>query len=435
VHKVITDVEKGSAAQHAGIKKGWRILSVNGHKINDVLDYNFYTSDKKLIMTFADENKKIHIVKIHKKDPYAPMGLTFETYLMDEAKSCHNKCIFCFIDQMPKGMRDTLYFKDDDHRLSFLTGNYVTLTNTKDDEIDRIIKQRISPVNISVHTINPELRIKMLNNKNAGKIGNIMHKLAKGHVQMNGQIVLCPHINDGEELDKTLAFFKTLHPWLLSVSVVPVGLTKFRSGLYPIEPFNKESAQKVIEQIEKFGNDCRKELGTRLVYPSDEFYIKAEKPMPDTEFYEDFSQLENGVGITSLLINDFRLGLSELDENKNEIKASIAAGVDIAPILQMLINEAKEKLPNLDIKIYPIINAFFGESITVTGLITGRDLINGLKEQDLGDKLILSSSMLRDGEDVFLDGLTTKQLSDILGVPIFVTEPTGEGLLKSIVKF
>ena len=430
---VITRVERGSRAYRAGLEAGDKLLTINGNEINDVLDYRFYLADERLEIVI-ERNGKVDETFIRKGE-HDDIGLEFETPLMDKKHSCRNKCIFCFIDQLPKGMRDTLYFKDDDSRLSFLHGNYVTLTNMSDEDIDRIIKMHISPVNISVHTTNPELRCKMMKNKRAGYVLGYLKKLADAGIKICGQIVLCKGINDGEELTKSMHDLATLYPSTVSVSVVPAGMTKFRDGLYPLEQFTKEDCRLVIARVEDFANKCLEYYGSRIVFCSDEFYLKAELPLPSEEFYEDYSQIENGVGMITSLKTEFYRELEYLDEyteNFKPVKKSIATGEAAYPLIKEMADALMERVEGLEVNVYKINNDFFGDTITVAGLLTGKDLCEQLKDKDFGEELMIPSVTLRDGEDVFLCGMTLCELSDALGVKITPQSADGAEFIRTL---
>ena len=421
---IVKTIDEYSPAEGL-ILQGDEILEINGKKIIDVLDYKFYSYDEELDILIKREEKEIsvHLSKEEGEDP----GLNFESYLMDNARSCANNCIFCFIDQLPKGMRKTMYFKDDDTRLSFLLGNYITLTNLSEREIQRIIDLHVSPVNVSVHTTNPELRCMMLRNKNAGAGIETMKRFAANGIEMNCQVVCCPGINDGEELIRTMRDLAELYPGVSSVSIVPVGLTKYREGLFELQPFTAEHAKETIELVEGFSGECLKKYGSRIFFCGDEFYIKAGLDIPDDEFYEDYPQLENGVGMLRQMETEFSSALG-LSEDYGAQNFSIATGVSAVPLFEKLLNKAKEKYPALNGHVYGIINDFFGHSINVSGLITGRDLIAQLKGKELGDRLLISANMLRRDEGDFLDGITKRQAEEELGVAIIPTEQDGFAL-------
>lgn len=430
----ITSVEKSSRAAKRGIREGDILIAINGREINDVLDYRFFLTDTSITLTLERDGKRFE-ANI-KKQQYDDIGLDFETPLMDKKHSCENKCIFCFIDQLPKGMRKTLYFKDDDSRLSFLHGNYITLTNLHDKDIDRIIEMHISPVNVSVHTTNPELRVKMMHNKRAGEVLSYMDKLAAANISLCGQIVLCKGINDGEELDRSMRDLSKLFPAMQSVSIVPSGLTKHREKLYPLEHFTKEGALEVIAQVDKFAEEFKKKNGSRMFFCADEFYLKAELPLPDEDYYEGYPQIENGVGMIRSLVEEFKSELDYLDEYtcsfKSPRRVSVATGVAAYDTVSALCRALEEKVKGLEVKVYKIINNFFGESITVSGLLTGKDISEQLKGQDLGDILLFPENALRAGEDIFLDDMTPDELSKLLGVPVAPSSDTGEGFICSV---
>ena len=429
----ITDVLQRSRAAKAGIISGDVLVSINGNEINDVLDYRFYLANTKIRLSVTRDGVPLEFDIV--KQEYDDIGLDFETPLMDKKHSCENKCIFCFIDQLPKGMRKTLYFKDDDSRLSFLHGNYVTLTNMHERDIQRIIDMHISPVNVSVHTTNPELRVKMMHNKRAGDVLRYLKMLADANIALCAQIVLCKGVNDGKELDRTLHDLIALRPALQSVAIVPAGMTKFREGLYELEAFDKIDCAKVITQINAYGDWCKKEFGTRLFFPSDEFYIKAGLPLPSDDFYEDYSQIENGVG----MLTDMKTAVEFELENDDEYadysaprEVSIATGYaaydHICEIAKMLEN----KFDGLKIHVYKIKNEFFGESITVSGLLTGADLLAQLSGQELGDELLIPSSALRADGDVLLDDVSPEELSEKLGVPVTPTSAEAMCFIQSV---
>lgn len=430
---VIRSVAPHSPAHRAGIRVGETLTHVNGKPIVDVLDYKFYTYEPRLEVQLEGADGSVRTVRVRKMEG-EDMGLDFETYLMDRARSCANNCIFCFVDQLPRGMRKTLYFKDDDARLSFLMGNYITLTNLSDREVQRIIDLRVSPVNISVHTTDPELRAQMLRHKNAGRGIDIMHRLAQANITMNCQIVSCPGVNDGAALDKTMADLAAMYPAVNSVSVIPVGVTKFREGLYPLQPYTKEQAAAVVDQVEAYGRACKEKLGSTLFWCSDEFYLLAERPLPEEDYFEEFTQLDNGVGMLRLLRQEFvrALGLMEPEEMADAVPFSIATGVSAAPFLQELVELAREKSPAIRANVYPIKNDFFGHTITVAGLVTGGDLIAQLKGRVLGERLLIPASMLRSGERVFLDDMNLDDVERELGVPVIPVAQDGYELLDAM---
>ena len=426
---VISKIENGSPLKHR-VHIGDTLLAINGNRVHDVLDYKFFGYDPEVSVTVRTPEGIEHTVHVAKAEGQ-DLGLEFETYLMDKPRSCANNCVFCFIDQLPKGMRRTMYFKDDDARLSFLLGNYITMTNLSDREIQRICDLHISPINISVHTTNPELRIKMLRNRNAGKCIDIMRRFADGGIRMNCQIVCCPGLNDGDELMRTMRELADMYPAVHSVSIVPVGLTKFREGLFELRPFTPEHSSETIDMVTAFGDECLKKFGTRLFFCSDEMYICANRELPEDEFYEEHTQLENGVGMIRLLETEFKSALS-LSERPDGVPFSIACGTSVAPFFEKLVCTAHEKYDNIDGRVYAIENDFFGHSINVTGLITGGDLINQLKGKNLGERLFISQNMLRREEMDFLDDVLLEEASAALGVPIYPIGQDGFDLWDAI---
>lgn len=418
---VIRSIDRGSPAQRAGVRVGETLTQVNGHPIVDVLDYKFYTYDPRLELTLTDEagnQRTLHVRKEEGED----LGLEFETYLMDRARSCANRCIFCFVDQMPRGMRSTLYFKDDDARLSFLMGNYITLTNLSEREIQRVCDLRISPINISVHATDPALRAEMLKHPRAGECLAIMERFAKAGITMNCQIVACPGVNDGDALERTLRELGELYPQVNSVAIVPVGVTKYREGLHCIAPYTAAQAADVIDRVERFAAAFLAEHGTSLAWCSDEFYLIAGRELPAKGYYEDMTQLENGVGMLRLLKSQAELALEDLEPDRTPPPFSIATGVSAAPFLREIIDTAAEKCGNIKGMVYPVVNRFFGETITVSGLITGHDLIEQLRGKELGERVLIPSNMLRTGERDFLDDVTLAQVEEALGVPVCPVE-------------
>lgn len=427
----IFDVTTGSHADKAGIKKGETLLSINSNEIVDVLDYRFYQVNRKLTLEVEDEDKNVRTIEMTKGE-YEEIGLEFETYLMDKQHSCRNKCIFCFIDQLPKGMRESLYFKDDDSRLSFLFGNYITLTNITEHEIDRIIKMHISPINVSVHTTNPELRCKMMNNRFAGDTLKYLKRFADAGITLNCQIVSCPGINDGDELVRTLTDLEALG--VNMTAIVPVGLTRYRENLYPLVPYNKETAGQTIDIIEKMGDECVKKHGRRIFFPGDEFYLLAEREIPSPEFYEDFSALEDGIGMIAYLTDDVDWKLEELDADESLChKVTIACGEGVFLYMKRIMSMINEKFPNITINTRAIKNNFFGGGVNVSGLVTGGDLIDQLRGDDLGDRLIIPSSMLRFENDLFLDDVSTDDVERELGVTLVPINNNGNDLVEAVI--
>ena len=427
----IYGVTKGSSADRCGIKAGGTLLTLNGHEIVDVLDYRFYQLEREITVEFMSEGEKKTAVA--RKPEYDELGLEFDSYLMDKEHSCRNKCIFCFIDQMPKGMRETLYFKDDDSRLSFLFGNYITLTNLSEHEIERIITMHISPVNISVHTTNPELRCMMMNNRFAGESLKAMNRFAEAGIDMNCQLVICPGINDGKELERSLKDLMALN--VNSVAVVPVGLTDHREGLYPLTPFDKDSAIAVLDILDKYGDECIKKFGRRIIFASDELYIKAERQIPESEYYEDYPCLENGVGLIALQKEEFTYALEDAEGDLELTRTkTIACGVSAAPYLSELCLMLKSKFPKVCVNVKPIVNNFFGRMINVSGLIVGQDLISQLKTEGLGEEVLIPVCMLRRDEDVFLDDITVSEASKALKTPVTSVQNSGESFLEAIIR-
>ncbi|MBQ9079332.1 MAG: DUF512 domain-containing protein [Ruminococcus sp.] len=428
----IMSVIPGSAAEKCGILPGDILVKINDNPINDVLDYMYYAAESSLNLKLQ-RNTDIIDVDVFKNE-YDDLGLEFETFLMDCKQSCRNKCVFCFIDQMPPGMRETLYFKDDDARLSFLQGNYVTLTNLEQKDIDRIIKMKLN-INVSVHTTNPELRVKMMNNRFAGEKLEYIRQLAENGIMLNCQIVCCPGLNDGDELRRSLSDLGQLMPNISSMAVVPVGLSRFRDGLYPLTSFTKETAGETIDIIEEFQAEFLEKFGTRTVYPSDEFYLIAERELPQADCYEDYPQYENGVGMLRSLIEEFEDALENTEYNGQKRNISIATGYSAFDTIKKLAEMAEARFPELRCRVYAIRNDFFGETITVAGLITGQDLISQLSGKELGDDLLISSSMLRSGSDVFLDDLTVPEVSQKLGVSVTATNNDGYDLLEAMLGY
>ena len=428
---VISCVEPGSIADELELEPGDALLEINGNKIEDVFDYHYLMNEEYvelLIRKSNGEEWELEIEKEFEED----LGVTFENGMMDEYRRCSNKCIFCFIDQMPPGMRETLYFKDDDTRLSFLQGNYVTLTNLKEKDVEKIIKYKLSPINISFQTTNPELRCKMLHNRFAGESLKIVDRLVEAGITLNGQIVLCKGWNDREELERSISDLAKYAPSLQSVSVVPVGLSKYREGLEPLEPFTKEDAKEVLNTIHSWQKKMVEEHGIHFIHAGDEWYLLAKEELPKEETYDGYLQLENGVGMLRLLETEFHEALSQEAGDEKTRKLTIATGKLAAPFLKVYMEELKLKFPSTEVQVIEITNEFFGELITVSGLITGQDLKKQLAGKDLGEKLLLPCNMLRSGENVFLDDVTVCELSDVLQIPIEVTEADGGLLLQHI---
>ena len=430
---IVKSVEEESIAWELGIEPGDALLEINGNIIEDVFDYHYYVNDDYLVVLIRKPNGEeweLEIEKNYEDD----LGIEFEQGLMDEYRSCRNNCMFCFIDQMPKGMRETLYFKDDDSRLSFLQGNYITLTNMSDHDINRIIEYHLEPINVSIHTTNPELRCKMLHNRFAGEALKKIQTLYEGGVTMNGQIVLCKGVNDGEELERSIRDISKWIPNLQSVSIVPVGLTKFRDGLYPLEPFEKEDAKKVLATIKKWQDKFYEEYGSHVIQAGDEWYILAEEEIPQEEQYDGYLQLENGVGMIRLLMNEFDEACDAVEGDDRKIEISLATGKLMYPFIREMLDKLEKKFPNLKTRLYMIRNDFFGERITVAGLITGQDLKAQLKDRELGERLLIPGSMLRSGEEVFLDDVTVSELEEYLNIKIDVVGSSGQEFVQEVLK-
>ncbi len=426
----ISKVEPGSYADAAGFRAGDILISLNGHIITDVLDYRFYLQDSQLKIRYKRNEKERNA--LIQKDEMDDIGLVFSTYLMDRQRACCNRCLFCFIDQLPGGLRDSLYFKDDDQRLSFLFGNYVTLTNMTDRDIQRITEMHISPVNISVHTTNPALRVQMMGNKRAGEVLSYLPILAKAGIKMNCQLVLCPGYNDGKELEKTLLDLGRLYPAVESIAAVPVGITKYRAGLTALTPFTKESALETIKIVENFAAGCLKKYGTRLAHCADELYLKAELSLPQPEKYEDFPQLENGVGMVPLLRDEFCNAVEESDEVASGRPKSIATGVAAAPFMRELVDLSRKKWHNINCSVYPVANDFFGHQINVAGLLTGGDIARQMQGKPLGEELLIPAAALRREGDLFLDDMSLRELEQFLSVKITPVSNDGSALLNCL---
>lgn len=430
---IVKSVVPGSIADELGIGPGDKLLSIDGQEIEDIFDYQFYSEEEELLLLIEKPDGEQWELEIE-KDADEELGMEFGGGLMDEYRSCRNKCMFCFIDQMPEGMRDTLYFKDDDSRLSFLQGNYVTLTNMSDHDIERIIRYRLEPINISFQTTNPELRCRMLHNRFAGDALKKAEQLYQGGIEMNGQIVLCKGVNDGEELERSICDLTGYLPLLRSVSVVPVGLTKYREGLYPLEPFTKEEAKQVLETIHCWQEKIFAEYGTHFIHAGDEWYLLAEEEIPEEERYDGYLQLENGVGMLRLLFNEFAEAYEKLPGDDRECKLSIATGRLAYPYLKQMAEKMEEKYPNMHINVCSIRNDFFGERITVSGLITAQDIMAQLADEELGEKLLLPCNMLKADEDIFLDDYSVSQVEETLQVPIVIVKSSGQDLIDAILE-
>jgi len=431
VQHIVRSVEKGSIAWEMEIESGDELCSINGQVITDVFDYHFLVNDEYLEIVIKKPNQEEWQLEIE-KDAEEDLGIIFENNFMDEYRSCSNRCIFCFIDQMPPGMRDTLYFKDDDSRLSFLQGNYVTMTNLSDEDLDRIIRYHLSPINISFHTTNPRLRCEMLHNRFAGDIFMKVKKLCDAGIEMNGQIVLCKGVNDQDELERSISDLTAYLPYLRSISVVPVGLTKYREGLYPMQEFNCEDAKAVIQQVHQWQECLYEKWGVHFVHCSDEWYILAGVDLPAEAMYDDYLQLENGVGMLRLLENEIAEALKKLPGDQRNHKISIATGKLAYQFLKKYITIIQEKFPQIEVNVYPIENYFFGTQITVSGLITGKDLLEQLKGKDLGSCLLLPCNMLRAGESVFLDDITIEQIGQTFHLPVRIVAESGADFLNAV---
>ena len=429
----IFSVDHDSPAEHAGILPGETLCSINGNEICDILDYRFYETEKEVLLLLRDAQGADREIKL-RKGQYESIGLQFETYLMDRQRSCRNKCVFCFIDQLPSGMRESLYFKDDDSRLSFLFGNYITLTNLSQREADRIIKMKISPINISVHTTNPELRCRMMGNRFAGDCLRYLYQFAEAGIKLNCQLVLCHGWNDGEELERTLRDLLPLYPSVQSIALVPLGVTKFREGLTPLTPYTAETALEVVRAAERWGEQMQKQHGERICYAADEFYLKAGLPIPDAAFYGAFDQLENGVGLIANFREEFLFALEDVSGDEETHSGTLITGVSFGAFLEELLDGLRRKCHNLTCKVAAIRNDFFGESINVAGLVTGGDILKQLRGKELGGRLLVPDTMLRHEGDLFLDNVSLKDLERELGVPVSVVPDDGGELLKLILR-
>lgn len=441
IDHIVKKVDQGSIAEELEIEPGDILLAINGEEIEDIFDYQFMIQEEYIEVLIQKPDGEEWLLEID-KDEQEDLGIEFENGLMDEYRSCHNKCIFCFIDQMPKGMRDTLYFKDDDSRLSFLQGNYVTLTNMSEHDVNRIIKYHLGPINISFQTMNPELRCMMLHNRFAGDALKKVDMFYEAGIEMNGQIVLCKGVNDGKELEFSIEQLTKYHPYLESVSVVPVGLSKFRDGLYPLEPFQKEDAIEVLAIIHKWQNYMYDQYGTHFVHASDEWYLLADMPLPDEENYDGYLQLENGVGMLTLLRNEFDEALNEAIKatSKDNLavcrmkRMTLVTGRLAYPTIRELADRMMQAFQWLDLQVVPIRNDFFGEMITVSGLLTGQDIIAQLKDLNLGEKILLPQNVLRSGENYFLDDITIPQVEETLQVKVDIVKSSGQDFVQTILK-
>lgn len=436
---IIDEIEQGSIAEELEIEAGDILISINGREIEDIFDYQYLINDEYLEILIEKAYGEEWLLEVE-KDYDEDLGLIFGESLMDQYKSCHNKCVFCFIDQNPSGMRDTIYFKDDDTRLSFLQGNYVSLTNMKEKDIERIIEYKLAPINISVHTTNPELRCRMLNNRFAGKIIDYMDMLYNADIPMNGQIVLCKGLNDGKELERSIEDLLKYAPTMESLSIVPVGLSRYRDGLCKLESFTKEDAAEVIATVEHYQRLAMEKIGNHFVHASDEWYITAGIDMPDEDNYDGYIQLENGVGMTRLLINEIDEAVDEYLAEHNGVpfkgkgKISTVSGLLIYDTMRKIADRINDAMPDVCIDVHPIKNDFFGEKITVTGLLTGRDIVNQLKGKELGDALLLPANTLKADEDIFLDDMTLEDFQKALQVPVIIVQSNGMSLFNSIIE-
>ena len=429
---IVKSLMPGGIGEELGIEPGDKLLAINGNEIQDVFDYYYYEESEQLLLLIEKPDGEEWELEIE-KDEDESLGIEFDQSLMDEYRSCRNKCMFCFIEQMPKGMRETLYFKDDDSRLSFLQGNYITLTNMSDHDVERIVKYRLEPINISFQTTNPELRCKMLHNRFAGEALKKVDILYRGQIEMNGQIVLCKGVNDGEELERTIRDLTGYLPYLKSVSIVPVGLTKYRDGLYPLEPFTKEDAREVLSVIHRWQEKIYQEHGIHMIHAGDEWYVLAEEEVPEEERYDGYLQLENGVGMMRLLFNEVQEALSAVTGDGRQREISLATGRLMYPYIGKILEEIRKKFPNITTHLYAIRNDFFGERITVSGLITGQDLTGQLKGQPLGERLLLPCNMLKIGEPVFLDDFTLEEVENSLQVKTDIVKSSGQDLLDAVI--
>lgn len=436
----ITHVDERSRAGKRGVMAGDILTHINDNEINDVLDYRFYLAEREVTLALLRDGEEYRVTI--KKGEYDDIGLDFETPLMDKKHSCKNGCVFCFIDQNPEGLRESLYFKDDDSRLSFIHGNYITLTNMTDKDVERIVKMRFSPINISVHTTNPELRVKMMKNKRSGEVLRYLDDFKNAGLNMCGQIVLCKGLNDGEELERSLRDLSLYHPQMTSVAVVPAGLTKFREKLYPLTDFTADEAGEIIDLINRFGDENLKKYGSRIVFAADEFYLKAGRPVPDSEYYEDYPQIENGVGMLRSFMDEFNFGFEDICEINSELEkrddlrsVSVATGAASFDMISEMSEKIMKNCPKIQIKVYKIVNNFYGESITVSGLLTGKDIYEQLKAEPLGEELFVPASAIRQGDCDFLCGMKLSELEEKLGVKTTPISADGYEFLHSITAF
>ena len=428
----VTAVDENSPAERLGISVGCALLAIDGHPLNDALDYQFYTTPAQFSLALC-EHEQHRTVQVEKGE-YEPLGCNFKTYLGDAKHSCSNHCMFCFIDQLPPGMRESLYFKDDDERLSFLFGNYITMTNMQDHEIDRIIKMHISPINISVHTTNPQLRVRMLANKRGGEVLKYLPRLVEGGITVNCQLVLCRGVNDGDELRRTLADLLELTPMVQSIAAVPCGITDYRKNLYPQVPYDAKTSAEVIDIMEEFGDECKRRHGKRIIYPSDEWYLKAGRPIPAAAFYEDYDQLENGVGMMSLFREEFLAELEKPHRIYGTKKMDVVTGTMAAPLITEMMDELHRQYPMIEVKVHPIKNNFFGGNVGVAGLVTATDIIAQCEGRLSSGTLGVPAVMLREEKDTFLDDMTIEQLGQRLGVKVEVLPTSGGDEAKALLR-
>ncbi len=422
-------VDKKCDLYKAGVRAGDELISLNGHEIMDVLDYRFYQNERKVeVKTVKNGKEKVCTVF---KDEYDELGLLFDSYLMDKQRSCRNNCVFCFIDQLPKGLRESLYFKDDDSRMSFLFGNYITLTNITEHEVDRIIKMHISPVNVSVHTTNPELRVKMMKNRFAGQALNVLWRLCEAGIDINCQLVLCPGWNDGKELERSLNDL-IKNSSVKSIACVPVGLTGHREGLQDLKPFDKQTASSVVDKTEEFCRKTKELYGENRVFAADEFYLLSEREMPDASHYGEFLQIENGVGMWASFKAECEEAMEDIEGPVLPRKITAVTGEAAYPLISNVVDNLRVKWHNLDCKVVKVKNNFFGGKITVAGLITGTDIVEQLKNTEIGDELIIPSVMLRHERDMFLDSMTIEQVEKVLNTKVRIADNDGWSLLSAL---
>ncbi len=430
----IKGVVPGGIGEELGLEEGDILLSIDEQPIEDVLDYYFLVNGEYITLQILTKDGEMAECEVEKEED-EDLGLIFEDQFMGSYHHCHNKCIFCFIDQLPKGMRQSLYFKDDDSRLSFLNGNYITMTNMKEEDFEKIIRYQMSPINVSVHATDPELRVKMLKNPRAAEVMDRLKRLVEAEITLNGQIVLCKGVNDGAALDQTICDLWTLHPQMQSVSIVPVGLSCHREGLYPLEPFTAQECAAVIDQVEAYQRRFYEESGMHFIHLSDEFYIKAGRELPEEERYDGYLQIENGVGMMRLFINEAEEAISRLDPAvQYQGHVSLVTAPTACGFVRRICSQLMKLYPKLQIDVHEIINHFFGENITVTGLLTGKDICEQLKDRELGDRLYLPENLLKADEDILLDDMTLKELENTLQIPISIVKSSGEDFVHSVLE-